>query len=556
MVSAAGLYVSDAIENRVGHGKFQLLYVAALCLAHTFGPIHTYSNMFASREQTWHRSCVGSGPWELASNSTGGSCTNGPLTSPADCAVPLDEWEADVPGRSIVGDFKLECERHGKIPLLGLLYFVGYAVGVLVSGSICDMIGRRWAYLLGYAVIGVGGFLAPLASSWTVYACARIMLGAGVASVGLSSYVWAMEFLSTSTRGIMSWLPSVAFSFGQILATPLAYFVPEWRPYLVWCQLLSLLGVTYWCFLRESPQWLASVGRIEEAHEVLCTMARTNGCAEPPPPPDDCDEDGELGSVSTASTIPDTSTGGSLRDLCDRRLRLRICIMCFNWFSLCFAFYGLSFFSPNQPFSIYTANVLSALVPMPFYVSAPMLVDAGWCGRKGAMVGSSFAGGVLLMLSTWCRSQWLSLTVFYAANGALSLAFAVLYCWSAELFPTDIRARCMSIQSVFARAGAMVSPFVVDLGRADPAAALCIVAAPCLVAGALDLLLPETRDMPLPASIDDISPWLTVTRSGPLKTPLLNGDTPDHVEGPFAHAASSDPLKATLATSTAYRSAA
>lgn len=77
----------------------------------------------------------------------------------------------------------------------------------------------------------------------------------------------------------------------------------------------------------------------------------------------------------------------------------------------------------------------------------------------------------------------LALLVYYLGFGALSLGFGVLYVWAAELFPTTIRVRCMSVQSLAARFGAIASPFINDLGTTHPALSLMIFAAPCVIAG-------------------------------------------------------------------------
>merc|ERR1712060_880848 len=85
-----------------------------------------------------------------------------------------------------------------------------------------------------------------------------------------------------------------------------------------------------------------------------------------------------------------------------------------------------------------------------------------------------------------------------------NMGFSLLYVWATELFPTDIRTRTLGFQSACARVGAIVSPFVVDLGARNPQLALCIFAVPVLVTGALNLCLPETRGTQPPNTIGDV----------------------------------------------------
>mmetsp|Transcript_104503 Transcript_104503/g.291497 ORF Transcript_104503/g.291497 Transcript_104503/m.291497 type:complete len:126 (-) Transcript_104503:357-734(-) len=96
------------------------------------------------------------------------------------------------------------------------------------------------------------------------------------------------------------------------------------------------------------------------------------------------------------------------------------------------------------------------------------------------------------------------MVVYYAANGFLCLAFAVIYVWSSELFPTCVRGRVMGYASLAGRFGAILAPFVVDIGATRPALAIAIFAAPCLATGVLDLLLPETRGRRLPDTFEDM----------------------------------------------------
>jgi OCT family organic cation transporter-like MFS transporter 4/5 len=45
----------------------------------------------------------------------------------------------------------------------------------------------------------------------------------------------------------------------------------------------------------------------------------------------------------------------------------------------------------------------------------------------------------------------------------IAAAFAVIYVWSAEIFPTVVRNAGMGSSSAFARVGGMVSPYIADI---------------------------------------------------------------------------------------------
>merc|ERR1712194_15299 len=220
---------------------------------------------------------------------------------------------------------------------------------------------------------------------------------------------------------------------------------------------------------------------------VLCACARMNGRPDPAMPKGALGKDA---SEADASKAP----GGALQ-LLDPRLRYRFFPMCFVWFAASMSFYGLAMNAGTLPLSIYMANVVGGLSCLPSYIFARFLVESKYCGRRGAVAFGLLIGGMGLLLSIKGSEQSL-IVLYYLATGAVSLSFAVLYVWASELFPADIRGTSMGMQSMCARIGAMISPFVAALGTKDqPGLPLLVVAAS---------FLPETRGQPEIMSMADM----------------------------------------------------
>lgn len=317
---------------------------------------------------------------------------------------------------------------------------------------------------------------------------ARALIGFGIAS-GIPAYVWLAECLNSKLAPIMVWVPNVMFCLSQALVSPLAASIHGWRSLLLVVTTVSLSGLLYAPWMDESPRWLATKGQGPQVYRVICKMAECNGVPQPPSPL-------EYDDITPGTVADEGETGTRMNifaQLCSPVLILRFICMCLSFFSISFAFYGLALFSPNLPFNVYAANAVSAFVAIPFYVVGQPLIDARWCGRKGACIGGFLIGGVSLLMSIVIENTVLSMIVYYLANGAFSLVFGNVYIWGAELFPTDIRGRILSFMSLAARLGAIVAPYVVHLGTTNPDLALTIFAVPCIVTGGLDLLLPETR---------------------------------------------------------------
>eukprot|EP00928_Gymnodinium_smaydae_P037515 TRINITY_DN26023_c0_g4_i2.p1 TRINITY_DN26023_c0_g4~~TRINITY_DN26023_c0_g4_i2.p1 ORF type:complete len:683 (+),score=114.46 TRINITY_DN26023_c0_g4_i2:99-2051(+) len=100
--------------------------------------------------------------------------------------------------------------------------------------------------------------------------------------------------------------------------------------------------------------------------------------------------------------------------------------------------------------------------------------------------------------------KMLLLVLVFLGKGAISLAFAVVYLYATELFPTTLRSSSMGLQSLFARFGGMLAPAVASMGKVSQALPLIIFGVPCAISALLLLCLPETRGQPMPDTLDDI----------------------------------------------------
>ena len=58
---------------------------------------------------------------------------------------------------------------------------------------------------------------------------------------------------------------------------------------------------------------------------------------------------------------------------------------------------------------------------------------------------------------------WLTIVLALLGKLGAAAAFAIIYVYSAELFPTLLRNSLMGVTCLFARLGGMISPYVADL---------------------------------------------------------------------------------------------
>lgn len=149
---------------------------------------------------------------------------------------------------------------------------LGAVFGALGGGPLADRVGRRQAIMVAAGVFVVGSLASALATGAAVLAVARFVLGLAVGGAGMIVPVYIAEASPSNIRGSLVSLQQFLITVGILLLYLINYLLADaqaWRLMLglgVVPAAALLLGML---FLPESPRWLMSVGRRDEARGVL-----------------------------------------------------------------------------------------------------------------------------------------------------------------------------------------------------------------------------------------------------------------------------------------------
>ena len=110
----------------------------------------------------------------------------------------------------------------------------------------------------------------------------------------------------------------------------------------------------------------------------------------------------------------------------------------------------------------YVSFILSAIVEIPSYIIAVFVVDL-W-GRKPFCAFCLLLSGVCCIPSGYAQGTFQTVLVLIGKFGA-SGAFAVIYLYTAELYPTAIRSSALGLCSMMARIGGIAAPQVTWIRR-------------------------------------------------------------------------------------------
>jgi len=395
-------------------------------------------------------------------------------------------------GRSVISDWQLMCEKSYRAATISSLFFFGFMLGSVAMGFLSDRKGRKPALMVSIVLLQVSAALCSIAEGPIIFGAGRFVSGLGMGGSVLGSFVWNAEFMARQ-RSVLTVTSSAAFAAGVSSCALAAQYFELWRP-LCWATFLANLpSLIVAAGMPESPKWLEVTGRIEESRRILVLMARINRL-------DGATlvmQEGMTKDVAETKAPPKASPTMLLA----RPLYARMLAMSSAFFATALAYYGLILNAGAMGSDIYATTILGAVSELPAYTLVYMVVDLPTVGRRKLCVYSLVAGGLACICGSFFPAAgWQVVGTAMIGRFCISVVFAVIFLWGAELLPTNLRGVGMGIQSLAGRASAVAAPFVV----AFAAKPLLCVGIPAVLAGCACATQPETVGRPMPDTLEDL----------------------------------------------------
>lgn len=410
------------------------------------------------------------------------------------------EWvyEKSVFKETYTSKHNLVCDDAILVSHSRMVFYLGVLVGDIVFGWSSDRVGRKITVCVGLLLLIVAAFAVSWAPEIISFTVLEFIIGGTNHGSFLCTNVLGQELVGPSKRKYTGTIQHMFFSIGLVYQTIVYYFSRDWQISCIVLAASCLIFLPYWWLIPESPRWLISQGRNEEANVILQKMAKVNGT--------------KLSPDVVANLTIKKEKSGSFKDLIkSKTMCLRAVILCFNWMAVCLMYYGVTFNAGNIG-DFYLNFFLMGIVEFPGILSTILLIDR--IGRKKLHLMCMMLGGIACLCTiftvTFARETLRPLTIALAVIGkmASSAAFVCVYIFTVELFPTVIRNVALGGGSCFARIGSMIAPYFVMLGMSiggamGEALPLVIFGAASVLAGLMCLYLPETLNQKLPETIED-----------------------------------------------------
>ena len=149
---------------------------------------------------------------------------------------------------------------------------LGAAVGAASAGPLSDRLGRRNLVIIAAILFTIGAIGAALSPNVAVLVLFRVVLGLAVGTAALVVPLYLSEIAPTEIRGAISSLNQLNIVVGILLAfivNALLANAEAWRWMMGLAAIPSLVLLIGMFFLPETPRWLVSQDRDEDARDVL-----------------------------------------------------------------------------------------------------------------------------------------------------------------------------------------------------------------------------------------------------------------------------------------------
>ena len=337
--------------------------------------------------------------------------------------------------------------------------FVGMFIGATLLGRLADRHGRRTAFLLNLGVYSVFTLVGAFSVNASMLIASRVLAGIGIGAELPLVDTYLSELLPSRVRGrYTAWAYTIGFMgvpaagfLGRLLVPIAPYGVSGWR----WMFAAGSLGAAIIWFMRarlpESPRWLESVGRIDEAEVITARLER------------EAEAFGALRSpeVTEAATIG----RATFAVIFSERFRARTLML-----SVCHVFqtvgyYGFGTLVPAvlaaKGYSIVTSLTFTSLTfigyPVGSALSLPIIerIDRRWLIIGSAFLMSGFGLGL-----GFASSPAMIVAMGFLYTVASNVFSNALHVFQVEIFPTFARATAAGTAYGMSRLSSGAMPFV------------------------------------------------------------------------------------------------
>ncbi|XP_008488408.2 solute carrier family 22 member 3 [Calypte anna] len=450
-------------------------------------------------------------PLHLGNGSSSGECKRLDVVwdTSVSCASPLvhyinhsvgnlpltacqDDWVYKQPHSSIVSEYNLVCGNAWMLDFSQAILNLGFLVGAFTLGYAADRYGRILTYLFSCLGVGICGIIVAFSPNFTLFLIFRFLQGVFGKGTWMTCYVIVTEIVGSDQR-FVGIVIQIFFTLGVMILPGIAYLVPTWQGIQLAISLPNFLFLLYYWVVPESPRWLLTRRKGEKALKIMHNIAKHNGKYLSP----------HYSEITLSNE--EVSNPSFLHLVRTPRMRRNTLILMYAWFTSALIYQGLVMRLGIVGGNLYLDFFISGAVELPAALLILMTIDR--IGRRLPFGISNIVAGIACFITAFLPDDisWLKTTVATLGRLGITMAFEIVYLVNTELYPTTLRNFGVSLCSSLCDLGGIIAPFLLfRLATIWLELPLLIFSILAVVCGLLVLLLPETKGISLPETVEDV----------------------------------------------------
>uniref|UniRef100_A0A2C9K4E3 Major facilitator superfamily (MFS) profile domain-containing protein n=1 Tax=Biomphalaria glabrata TaxID=6526 RepID=A0A2C9K4E3_BIOGL len=370
-----------------------------------------------------------------------------------------DKWvySKEIFTSTFVTEINMVCDDVSYKTYANMAVMGGMMAGSLILGSLADVLGRKKVVLLGTIGQFASGLAVAFVHSYVPFVILKFCATFFGSGLYLAAYVIGIELVGPKKRKYTAIINEFFWVLGLFLLTAIAYGLRDWSHLQIVLSIPNFLIISYFLLLNESPRWLVSRQKFKEASEIIKAAARTNNVTISE-------------KMANLEEIELDGIGEKVWRMMTNLVLLIRCLVIFaNWIVASMVYYGLSLNVGNLSGDLYLNFFLSGVVELLSYVLCLIFLDKA--GRKLLQCLFMLTAGIACVCTLFPvlygtkELSWITLVLSLVGKFGSSAAFAIIYIYTVELFPTVMRNSGLGLCSVMARIGGILAPYIADIGH-------------------------------------------------------------------------------------------
>lgn len=346
-----------------------------------------------------------------------------------------------------------------EIGLVGAASLVGIFFGGGIFGWVTDKVGRHTMYILDLIALAVFSVLSAFSTDIWQLVLWRFLLGMAIGADYPIATSLLAEYLPRKVRGRLLGATFVVWAIGAAAAFAIGFLLKDigpnaWRYMLASPAIFAIITLLCRLGTPESPRWLLSRGRVDEARAVIKKI---------------------FGDSYDIESLGEVTRGGQktarFTDIFNKKFYKRTLFVAIFWTAQVIPLFAVYTFAPELLTSfgltgdanLYGGSLIISLLFVLGGIPGLWLVER--IGRRKLLLWSFGIIVVALAAPAFipgvtASALFTALAIFALASGASSFLEVV---YPNELFPTEIRATAVGFGTAISRVGSAASTYLMPI---------------------------------------------------------------------------------------------